>query len=181
MSSWQTKIKQVVAQCHPPYNAKLKLVYIIKYFHLLTSSQWRSLQWNSPLVHNGMPQGTKNSSRSSIGNGVSCLHDWLLFANTINYSRLSQQIALRNLVTAIKLGFSGVMFIFSTLKRNQLEESFYHWGFLDYCLHLYCYFHNVSANMSSGLLQVFVELGNLHGISNYVLYWNHGGRLFWFC
>ena len=31
-------------------------------------------------------------------------------------------------------------------------------GFLDYCL--YCYFHNVSADMSSGLLQVFVELGN---------------------
>ena len=28
--------------------------------------------------------------------------------------------------------------------------------------------------MSSGLLQVFVELGNLHGTSNYVLYWNHG-------
>ena len=32
--------------------------------------------------------------------------------------------------------------------------------------------------MSSGLLQVFVELENLHGTSNYVLYWNHGGRLF---
>ena len=27
----------------------------------------------------------------------------------------------------------------------------------------YCYFHNVSANMSSGLLQVFVELRNLDG------------------
>ena len=37
-SSWQTKIKQVVAQCSP-YNAKLKLFYIIKYYHLLTSSQ----------------------------------------------------------------------------------------------------------------------------------------------
>ena len=33
--------------------------------------------------------------------------------------------------------------------------------------------------MSSGLLQVFVELGKLHGTSNYVLYWNHGGHLFW--
>ena len=49
-----------------------------------------------------------------------------------------------------------------------------------YCLYL-CYFHNVSANISSGLLQVFVELGNLHGTSNYVLYRIHGGRLFWFC
>ena len=35
-------------------------------------------------------------------------------------------------------------------------------------------FPNVSANMSSSLLQVFVELGNFHGTSNYVLYWNHG-------
>ena len=87
----------LVAQCRPPYNAKLKLVYIIKYLHLLTSSQWRSMQWNSPLVYNGMPQGTKNSSRSSIGNWVSCLNDWLLLANAINYSRLSQLIALRNL------------------------------------------------------------------------------------
>ena len=34
--------------------------------------------------------------------------------------------------------------------------------------------------MSSCLLQVFVELGNLHGTSNYVLYWIHGRRLFWF-
>ena len=51
---------------------------------------------------------------------------------------------------------------------------------LDYCLHLYCYFHNVLADMSSGLLQVFGELGNLHGTLNYVLYWIHGGCLFWF-
>ena len=28
--------------------------------------------------------------------------------------------------------------------------------------------------MSSGLLRVFVELGNLHETSNYVLYWIHG-------
>ena len=40
----------------------------------------------------------------------------------------------------------------------------------DYFLRIYCYFRNVSADMSSGLLQVFVELRNLHGTSNYVLY-----------
>ena len=57
---------------------------------------------------------------------------------------------------------------------------FYYEGFSDYCLHLYCYFHNISADMSSGLLQVFVKLGNLHGTLNYVFYWIHGGRLFWF-
>ena len=48
---------------------------------------------------------------------------------------------------------------------------------MDYCLHLYCYFHDVLADMSSGLLQVFVELRNLHRTSNYVLYWIHGVRL----
>ena len=47
-------------------------------------------------------------------------------------------------------------------------------GSSDYCLHLYSYFHNVPADVSSGLLQVFVELGNLHGTSKYVLYWIHG-------
>ena len=46
--------------------------------------------------------------------------------------------------------------------------------------HLYCYFHNVSTDMSSGLRQVFVELRNLHRASNYILYWIHGGHLFWF-
>ena len=35
--------------------------------------------------------------------------------------------------------------------------AFYHEGFSDYCLHLYCYFHNVLTNMSTGLLQVFLS------------------------
>ena len=56
------------------------------------------MQWNSPLVHNEIPQGTINSSRSSIGNWVSCLYNWLLFANAVNYSWLSQLIALCNLI-----------------------------------------------------------------------------------
>ena len=58
-------------------------------------------------------------------------------------------------------------------------------GYSDYCPHLYCYIHNVSADMPSGLLQVLlVELGNLlfklwnflvvigsfHGTSNWTLY-----------
>ena len=34
--------------------------------------------------------------------------------------------------------------------------------------HLYCYFHNVSGGMSSGLVQIFVEHGNLHGTSNFI-------------
>ena len=63
------------------------------------------------------------------------------------------------------------------LRISETKLDFYHEGFSDYCLHLYCYFHNVSADMSSGFLQVFVELGNLNGTSNYVHYWIHGGRL----
>ena len=39
---------------------------------------------------------------------------------------------------------------------------------------------SASKQKPTGLLQVFVELGNLHGTSNYVLYWIHEGRLFWF-
>ena len=42
--------------------------------------------------------------------------------------------------------------------------------FASFRFHLYCYFHNVAADMSSGLLQVFVELETLHGTSNYVIY-----------
>ena len=34
----------------------------------------------------------------------------------------------------------------------------------------YYYFHNVPVDMSFSPLQVFVELGNLHETSNYVLY-----------
>ena len=35
---------------------------------------------------------------------------------------------------------------------------------------LHLHLHNVLADMYSGFLQVFVERGNLHGTSNYVLY-----------
>ena len=34
---------------------------------------------------------------------------------------------------------------------------FYHEGFSDYCLHLYCYFHNVLADMSSGLFRCLLS------------------------
>ena len=55
-------------------------------------------------------------------------------------------------------------------KPNLRNLDFYHQGFSDYCLHLYSYFHNILADMSSGLLQVFAELGNLHRTWKYVLY-----------
>ena len=48
----------------------------------------------------------------------------------------------------------------------------YRSGFSDYCL--FCYIHNVLANMSPGLQQVFVELGSLNRTSNHVLYLIHG-------
>ena len=41
--------------------------------------------------------------------------------------------------------------------------NFYHCENLDYCLHLHCNTHNVSTDMSFGLLQVFpVKLGSQH-------------------
>ena len=55
-------------------------------------------------------------------------------------------------------------------------RTFYYSGFSDYCFHLYCYIHNISADIASGLLQVFlVELRSLHGTSNHVFYLIHGG------
>ena len=36
--------------------------------------------------------------------------------------------------------------------------NFYHSGFSDYCLHLYCYFRNVSADMSSCLLLGWISI-----------------------
>ena len=58
-------------------------------------------------------------------------------------------------------------------------DNFYHSGFLNSCLRLYCYIHNIPADMSSGFVQVFVKLRNLHRTSNHVLYLIHGGHLFW--
>ena len=52
---------------------------------------------------------------------------------------------------------------------------------IDYWPHLYCHNHNVLADMSFSLLQVFhVELGSPHRISNWTLYLNHRSRLFQF-
>ena len=62
----------------------------------------------------------------------------------------------------------GVVVFDSPIGQIKLFDFFYYLGFLEYCLHLYGYFNNVSADMSTGLLQVFVELWNLHGTSNYV-------------
>ena len=48
---------------------------------------------------------------------------------------------------------------------------FYYSGFSDYCLHLYCYIHNVSVGMSSSLLLVFlIEFRTLHRTSIHILY-----------
>ena len=55
---------------------------------------------------------------------------------------------------------------------TETKLDFYRSEFLDYSRHNYI--HNVSADMSSVLLQVFlVELGNLRRTSNHVLYLIH--------
>ena len=58
-----------------------------------------------------------------------------------------------------------------------MKNYYYYSGFSDYC-HLYCYIHNVSADESPGLLQLFlVELESLCGTSNVVLYLIHKSGL----
>ena len=56
---------------------------------------------------------------------------------------------------------NGLTVLFPIIQFN--KSVLYHYGFSDYFLHLYCYFQNVLADMSSGLLQVFVELGKRNG------------------
>ena len=55
----------------------------------------------------------------------------------------------------------------------------YHFELLDNCLHLYDYTHNVLADASFGLFQIFhVELGNPYRTSNRTHYLIYGGGLF---
>ena len=60
-------------------------------------------------------------------------------------------------------------------------DDFYHSGFSDFCLHLYCYIHTVSAKISSGLLQMFlIKLRSLHRTLNSIFYLIDWGHLLWF-
>ena len=54
---------------------------------------------------------------------------------------------------------------------------FYHSAFSKKCLRLYYYIHNVSANMFSDFLQVFVELESLQKTSKHGLYLIYGDHL----
>ena len=55
---------------------------------------------------------------------------------------------------------------FGPILTDQFDSRYY-LEYLDYLPHLYCYTHNVSADMSFGLLQVFhVELRSPYWISN---------------
>ena len=66
----------------------------------------------------------------------------------------------------------------TTLLVVWISDVFYHSEFSDYYLHLYCYIHNILADLFSGLLQVFlVKLGSLHRTLNSVLYLIYGGCL----
>ena len=54
------------------------------------------------------------------------------------------------------------------------HDNFYLLEYLDCWPHFYCYSHNVSTDMSFGILQVFhVEFGCLNTTSNWTLYSNH--------
>ena len=65
------------------------------------------------------------------------------------------------------------------VKKFGRQRNFCHSRFSDNCLHYYAYIHNVSADMSSDLLQMLiVELESLHGNSNHLFYSIHEGSLF---
>ena len=98
----------------------------------------------------------------------------LLFSSFISLSSLYSSHCGVGIKQSLHIRYMNLSNLYASnmlLHKVNFFLVFYHKGFSDYCLHLYCYFHNVSADMSSGFLQVFVELRNLHGTSNYVLYW----------
>ena len=67
----------------------------------------------------------------------------------------------------------------SSICLNFMDYNFYNIMCSDYCLYLYCYIHNVSANASFNILLAFL-VGSLHRTSNRNLYLIHTGSLFWF-
>ena len=54
--------------------------------------------------------------------------------------------------------------------------------YLDDCPHLYRYVHNVSVDVSFGLVRVFyADFWSLHGISKFIFVLNLITSLFWTC
>ena len=90
------------------------------------------------------------------------------------------QLLSYNTIFGINQNFAQMFYRISCLKILTKLDDFYRSVFSDYCLHLYCYIQNVSAYMSSSLLQVFVKPRSQHRTSDHVLYLIHGDRLFWF-
>ena len=84
-------------------------------------------------------------------------------------------IFLVKLTTFLSLGISRLLSSSSLL----YSECFHHLEYSDFCLHLPCYTHNVSDDMSFTILQVFhVKFKSLHKTSNQTLYSIHTARLF---
>ena len=99
-----------------------------------------------------------------------------------------QKSAVWNLCIMLEeVGVNNNVNTFNTFKNSKTKNKFQKQekifiikGFWTIVFIFIVIFHNISADMSSGLFHVFVELGNLHGTSNYILYWIHRGGLFWF-
>ena len=98
--------------------------------------------------------------------------------------KVSFELEISNQCFLIVISFQDrqyfFVFLVSVINHYHINVFFIK-GFRTIVFFFYCYFHNVLADMSSGLPQVFVELWNLHGTLNYVFYWIHVGHLFRFC
>ena len=107
------------------------------------------------------------------------LRDWILIGVLINnFDYRSFQFNSNHYSLIYKI-HTAYYIIINELFLTKLN--YYYLGYSNFWPHLYCFNHNVSADMSFGLLQVFhVELGNPHSISNWTLYLIHTSKLFQF-
>ena len=109
--------------------------------------------------------GKTDDNLSFPGQFTSCNISYLQISKTIKENKKEKKKRCPISSLSLKFVISFFLFYKIYLLSKFLRRSlmiFIIEGFSDYCLHLHCYYHNVSADMSSDLLQVFVVLGNLH-------------------
>ena len=120
--------------------------------NFLINTKWVQKVWTLKLY---LPR-----QKSTMNETLIFFNVWSMLKKYRDWRQKLQEVSLKVIFMAqFRTSFSNLITLIIFRAANKIN--FYHWRFSDYCLHLYCYFYHVSADMSSGLLQVFVELGNL--------------------
>ena len=97
-----------------------------------------------------------------------CVFIGVRISEIISYCGIFTQVGGKIWISTVKLEYIHSSYIYicvcvcvcvcAWVLSKTLRRDWWFLSFSDYCLHLYYYFYNVSADRSSGLLQSFVEL-----------------------